>query len=404
MTAFQWFMEKMKLKTGVVSLLLTSLFALSVSAKDSSEHRVQYGFLDTAEKAFEVIPGQKYGLETEMTQMTMEKAIEIVTARLGGEVKKVNYKIYELTGTKIGRMEVKLEINETSLDPNVDWAKVYPDAAIEIVSDPILFEKGEVRLYHEVIQALEAAGAQGTFGADGKINPVSIQVNMGIDISDPQKAVDKAIAVSQNYLNPAHQEQIMEVLQIPDVRKPYLQPYSSGLMEKLFSGNYHPTPEQFHFDFFYRQSLEFELKNDSPWRMSEAEVRARIVALKYPVHVEVIKLNQIKVASLLLKLFPDDPYSKAVVQQGWIKAAPLLEFRNRNNDFNVMRAVKESTGIMVMTDRYQVYDNDTLVSEKTGFTREQIWEMRRAQGAPKSTYQRPARVIMSCSRVLKGAR
>lgn len=397
MAALTHFMEKMILKTSIVSLLL-SIISISASARNPKP--VQYGFLATAERAFEVIPGQTYGLEVEMTRLSMERAAEIIVARLGGKAQRIDYKTIEITGTKIGRMEVKLEVNETSTDPNVDWAKVYPDAAIEIVSDPILFEKGQVRLYHDVIQDMKAAGAQGTFGSDGKINPVSIQVNMGIDTKNAQAAVDKALTISMNYLNENHQPQIMADLQIPEIRKPYLQPYSEGLMERMFSGNYHPTAEQFFFDFFYRQSLEFELKNKSPWKMSDAEVRARIIALGYPVHVEVIKLNQIKVASLLLHLFPNDPYTAAVKEQGWIKAAPILEFRNTNNDFDVMKAVREATGVVVMSQYYQVYDNDTLVAERSGFSREQIWEIRRAQGADRSTFARPKRVIMSCSRVL----
>jgi hypothetical protein len=398
--AFHVFMEKMNFKATVASILLSSIIAVSAGAKP-----VHLGYLETAESAFKMIPNQGYGLEVEMTNMEMERAAEIIVARVGGVATRIDKKTIEILGTTIGnkladkkgRILVKLEVNETSDDPNAKWD---PASAIEIVSDPIVFEQ-EVKDYHDIIQDLKAGGAHGTFGPDGKINAVSIQVNYGMMEGTADERVTKALNIARNYLSPNHQDQAMENLEIPAVRKPYLKPYSKGLMKKLFTHGYNPTAKEFYFDFFYRQSLEFAMNGDqSAWTMSESEVRYRIKGLQYPVDVTVIKLNQIKIASLLLFLFPDDPYTKAVLKQGWIKKAPLIEFRNNNNDFDVMKVVRQTTGVVIMTEKLGVYDNDTEVERRYLLTPEEIWNSRKKNSSTWQNYK-PGSAIMSCQRVLK---
>ena len=131
-------------------------------------------------------------------------------------------------------------------------------------------------------------------------NPVSIQVNYGIkqDSSLDEQAKD-LISVLRNYFSPNHQKQIKDVLKVPDIRWAYLRDYSKGFMSKVFDPGYNPTAADLYFDFFYRQSLEVSMNGDqSVWTMSKDEVKSRIEKLKYPVHVEIIKLNQLKIASL----------------------------------------------------------------------------------------------------------
>ncbi|MNS92418.1 hypothetical protein D3C72_1265560 [compost metagenome] len=335
-----------------------------------------------------------------MTNITMQDAVDILVKRLGGSYYNFDAKTIRIEGSKIGRIDVKLEVNETSDDKTIDWKKLNPKAVIEIVGAPL--NDVATQHYSLAIQDMEKAGAIGTFDLKGDINAVSTQINIGM-IGTPEQKVRMALNYAINYFSPNHQAQIQHTLQIPEVRKPYLRAYSPGYMKQIFTAGYNPTPEQAFFDFFYRQTLEKELgqMGEWAWKMSEAEVRRRVKALGYPVHVDIIKLNQLKLASLFLYLVPNDPMSEAVLKQGWIKAASLIEVRNDNNIFDVMTSKRRARGIYALTEKYGVYDNDTLVSETKGISKELLLKVRRSQSNAWDNYT-PGTPIMSCGRVLTG--
>lgn len=392
-------MEKKNLSARVLSYLLINLVATSAFAQYEPTP-VFHGFLETAEAAYEPSMLDKDGPEVEMTNISMERAAEILVRRLGGHSFRFNAKTIRIEGSKIGRIDVKLEVNETSDDKTIDWKKMNPNDVIEIVGKPL--NHVATRHYSRAIKALEKAGAIGTFGPNGQINAVSAQLNIGMT-GTPQYMVDLGFDVARTVLSPNNQALGQHTWQIPDSRQPYLRAYSPGFMKQLYTSGYRPNEKEAFFDFFYRQTLEKELgeMGEWAWKMSEAEVRRRIIALNYPVHVDVIKLNQFKLASLLLYLNPDDPYAEAIRKQGWIQAASLTEFRNDNNVFNYMTTKKRGRGIVSLVEKIGVYDNDTLVSETLGISKEELWRVRRSQSKAWDNYT-PGTPIMSCRKVLTG--
>ncbi len=331
-------------------------------------------FLYTAETSFfQPIPNQRYGIEIELVNMSQNKVAQILMQQLGGKPSQIDNKTLRILGSKLGNIDVKVEVNETSDDPTIDWSKK-SDQVIEIVTDPILYE--QIAPLDGALDLIHAAGAKGT----EKSNPVSIQINYGMmqPGSNDEKAKD-LLSILRNYFSPEHQQQIKDVLKVPDSRWPYLRDYSKGFMTKVFDPNYNPSAEDLFFDFFYRQSLELSQNGDpAAWSMTKEQVQNQIEKLKYPVHVQIIKLNQLKIASLLLYWFPQDPFSKVILKHGWVKAAPLIEYRNANNDFKVAEKVKQATGIYLASKKYGFYSHDKLMSQLSGVSETDIINLRNA--------------------------
>jgi hypothetical protein len=345
------YMKTQSLKTSVLLFLATTSFAVSASAVD---------FLDSAERHFySPMQNQKFGIEVEMMGLSQEQVVQIVQDRYGGITGISDAKnTIRIANSILGNIEIKLEVNETSDDPNIKWDT--SKNVIELVTEPITYEQ-TVEL-DKAMQELKKAGAIGTNG----INPISIQINVGMMEGTPNQQALEVVDIMRNYYRKSHQEQIRASSLVPNERWLYLQDYSEHLMAKIFDPKYKPTAEQFFFDFIYRQSLEETLVHNkqAAWTMSEADVRALVEKSNYKVHVKITKLNQIKVASLLLKWFPNDPYTKAILKQGWIKAAPLLEYRIFNNDFEVAKKVRQVVGIHQATRKYGAFDHDALMAEK----------------------------------------
>jgi hypothetical protein len=344
-------MKTQSLKTSVLLFLATTSFAVSASAVD---------FLDSAERHFySPMQNQKFGIEVEMMGLSQEQVVQIVQDRYGGITGISDAKnTIRIANSILGNIEIKLEVNETSDDPNIKWDT--SKNVIELVTEPITYEQ-TVEL-DKAMQELKKAGAIGTNG----INPISIQINVGMMEGTPNQQALEVVDIMRNYYRKSHQEQIRASSLVPSERWLYLQDYSEHLMAKIFDPKYKPTAEQFFFDFIYRQSLEETLVHNkqAAWTMSEADVRALVEKSNYKVHVKITKLNQIKVASLLLKWFPNDPYTKSILKQGWIKAAPLLEYRIFNNDFEVAKKVRQVVGIHQATRKYGAFDHDALMAEK----------------------------------------
>lgn len=359
-------MKTQRLITGLLLLVVTTSLSAPAYAWD---------FLDTIQKYFYApMQNQKFGIEVEMMGLHQEVVVRIVQNRFGGITGISDDKgTIRIGNSVIGHIDIKLEVNETDDKPD---SKHEFKGVIELVTEPITEE--QVKLLDVVLEELQQAGAIGTNG----VNPISIQINFGMMEGTPDQQAKLVVKLMRLYYKKSHQEQIRASLNVPKGRWAYLQDYQEGFMNRLFERGYSPNAKEFFFDFFYRQSLEIAMKDpvfglqdikESPWKMSEAEVREIIAKLGYPVFVEIIKLNQMKVASLLLTWFPDDPMTKAVLKQGWIKAAKLIEYRIFNNDFKVWIKLKQVIAmhrIAMFFDR--VFDHDTWVSKKMGISVQEI--------------------------------
>lgn len=358
-------MKTQSLKTSVLVFVAATSLAISAHAVD---------FLDSAEKHFYApMENQRFGIEVEMMGLSQEKIVEIVQNRFGGIAGISDAKnTITIKRSKLGDIDIKLEVNETSDDPNIKWDT--SKNVIELVTQPITYE--ETVLLDETMKDLKRAGAIGTNG----INPISIQINVGMMNGTPDQQAKEVVDLMRNYYRPDHQDQIRAKSQVPAERWLYLQDYSEHLIKKVFDPNYKPTAAEFFFDFIYRQSLEKTLTHNkiAAWTMSEADVREMVEKSGYKVHVEITKLNQVKIASLLLKWFPNDPYTLSILKQGWIKAAPLLEYRIFNNDFEVAKKVRQVVGIHQATKKYGPFDHDTLMAAKMKVSVKTIKNSRKA--------------------------
>jgi hypothetical protein len=348
-------MKTQRLITGLLLLVVTTSLSAPAYAID---------FLATVQKYFYApMPNQKFGIEVEMMGLHQKTVVDIVRNRFGGSPSISDEKgTIKLSGSTIGDIEIKLEVNETDDDPT---KKYEFGGVIEVVTAPI--DEEQVKLLDGVLAELKNAGAVGTDG----VNPISIQINVGMMEGTPEQQVKLVVDIMRTYYKESHQEQIRAALNVPANRWDYLQDYSKGFMNRLFQPGYNPTAKEFYFDFIYRQSLEESLKHnkEAAWTMSEASVRTMIEKLGYPVHVKITKLNQIKVASLMLHWFPEDPYTKSILKQGWIKAAQLLEYRIFNNDFKVWPKVKQVIGIHRVAKLLgRSFDHDTYMAEKLRVT------------------------------------
>ena len=358
----------MKTITKIVNITLLVCLGLITSTANA------VNFLYSAETSFfRPIPNQKYGIEVEMVNMSQQNVAQILIQNLGGTPSQFDNKTLVISNSKIGRIEVKVEVNETSDDKTIDWSNK-SDQVIEVVTDPISYEL--INSLDIALEALHKSGAKGT----EKSNPVSIQINYGMMQSGtPAEKTKDLLSILRNYFSPSHQLQIKNVLKIPDSRWPYLRNYSKGFMTKVFDPNYNPSAEDFYFDFFYRQSLELSSNGDqSAWVLSKDAVRQQIEKLDFPIHVQIIKLNQLKIASLLLYWFPQDHFSKVILKHGWVKAAPLIEYRNANNDFKVAEKVRQATGIYLSSKKYGYYNHDKLMSNLSGVSITDIQNLRNA--------------------------
>jgi hypothetical protein len=200
------------------------------------------------------------------------------------------------------------------------------------------------------VKALPSIGAKGTYGES--VNAVSTQVNFEIAPADmkPEEQVNIVLELLRFYFHEKNIWQIRAEQNIPEQRKPFLGPFSNGFMRKLTSPDYNPTARELFDDFFYRQSAEYLGRYDA-WVKPLAEIQAYVRALpkpvmaKYPQLAKVVKLQSIRASSWLMMMFPDDWYSQMILAEEWAKPHPILEFRDWNNNFDVMTPVREVLGL-----------------------------------------------------------
>lgn len=241
---------------------------------------------------------------------------------------------YKLDIPGLGTTLLKDEANLREDDPTEEDVPV-----LEAVFPPARLEN--LREIQSFLSALKRNGALGTAAG----YPVSIQVNLEIEGSRGDASEFEAVLeLLREYYAPEHQQELQAFLQIPDARKDYLGFYSPEMMLRLNSRFYRPGPRQFYDDFFYRQSLEL-VGEKSAWRWPIEKVKREIRRRNYPIVPKVVKLNSVRISSYLMHLFPDDPYTQAIVKSEWAVPRSLVELRDWNNDFDVEAPVRQALGL-----------------------------------------------------------
>jgi hypothetical protein len=335
------------------------------------------------------------GIEIEFSGITLENTIKIVHRGAGGfvqkEVKTIKTTLshvgpngmvfnelqiseWVINSPSIGKIIIKVDTNQVD-DVSVLNAE---DQVIEIVTSPI---KGEqVAQFQKLVDHLKEAGARGT--ADGF--PVSIQYNTEMNHGDVATFNWKyLINLLRVYLSPAHHKQRQLVLRVPEFRLPYVSDYSPGFLKRLENESYDPSPREFYDDFVYRQSLEV-LGFSEAWTMTIDQAQTLLLAQKNPIVPKVVKQNSLRISSLLVRAFPEDPMSRLYFESGWVSPYPIIEWREFNNDFQVLLHYGEVIGLMKMVDTFGVFDHDHLMEKLSGVDKKMIKELRQQVWASKS--------------------
>jgi hypothetical protein len=325
----------------------------------------------------------RVGIEIEFTGISIDEAMVVIQRVLGG---KLDYsdipwemKITEADGTIKdvqlvyhrgrlkkssvgGRLVIKPEYNDTSGITSLE--NMNKKVIIELLTDPGPIQFPGVVELQKALDALKAEGAIGTR------NDVAVSLQVNVEIGEGKRENFKArhiVNLLRNYMREEHRSQIMERFNVPDIRLPFIQPLSPGFMDRLLDPNYDPTLEELKDDAIYRQLKELLGERKRAWSAPIEEIRQEV--LKYIIDTDafsskdsplfrVIKFSPIKVASLLLYSFPEDPLARLVTKNLWIKLIPAVEFRDRNNDFDVITAVKQAVGMVRASETYGsfVYD------------------------------------------------
>jgi hypothetical protein len=349
--------------------------------------------LDTAENIFfQPDDRTRTGIEVEFAGMTPEKAASVVARAIGGKIVKRTTPIkttvdriladgtkvykealmthYIIEGSRIGEVDLKPENNQTSDFEDLDLSKVI----VELVTEPIRYS--QIPDLQRALNALRAAGATGT----SPTTAVSAQVNAEIAEGGYEKAIsqnniDSVVNLLRAYMKPEHRKMIREHLRAPEIRQPFVGDYSPGFMTKLLNPSYRPTARELYDDYIYRQSFEL-LGEKEAWSLPIEIVRTMLLNHQNPIVPRVVKLNAVRISSLLMFLFPDDPMTKLYKDSGWAVARPLIEFREWNNEFDILSPVKQVLGLIEGSKLYGNYDHDTLVEALTGVSAQSLKDLR----------------------------
>lgn len=330
---------------GFKHFLLVFLFGAQLWADGSGS------FLKTLENNyFYDYETQRFGIEIEFTNVSLEHSAEIAKTLLGGTIIKTKSRegldVVIVKGSSIGDFKIKVETNQTgeAISDKSEW--VY-----EIVGPPLTFEKN--LLLQKFLTQLKLAGAKGS--EEGK--PVSIQTNTEKQFINTSRMVTDAdiefeFRVMRNfYIN---HDQIMGELAPVESRLKYIQPLSDGMMKRMMDPNYEPTAKQILNDYIYRQSLEL-LGNPQAWTLHISEVKKILARMDYPIVKRVAKLNSYRFSSILMYRFPRDPYLAKYKENTWTFSAPITEQRARNNDFDIISAIKQIVALRNATKKHGLF-------------------------------------------------
>ncbi len=319
----------------------------------------------------------RVGIEVEFTGITVEEAIAIVQKAIGGNInyKNVNWpmmivesdgRVHEVDlvqhrgviskNATQGNIVIKPEFNDTSGVTTRE--NIQTKVVIELLTSP-----GPIRFpgVVELQKALDQLQKHGAIGTRADV-AVSLQVNVEIAGGKAEHIKAKDIVnLLRNYLRAEHRQQIMDRYNVPEARMQYIQPISPGFMERLLDSGYNPTLLQLKDDAIYRQLKELLGDRERAWSAPIPEIRREV--MDYVIKTDafnskdsplfrVIKFSPLKVASLLFYAFPKDPLGLLAEKNLWIKLIPAVEFRDRNNDFQVVTAVREAVGMVRASETF----------------------------------------------------
>ncbi|OFZ21753.1 MAG: hypothetical protein A2X94_15815 [Bdellovibrionales bacterium GWB1_55_8] len=344
---------------------------------------------DAASTFFNPEDKTRLGIEVEFKGLSPEASANEVARVLGGEVGtrtstiKTDIKGYgadgkpiynEFTSTQyvvkdssIGDVVLKLETNQIDDVGKIDYDKMI----VELITEPIQYP--QVEKLEDALKGLERIGAKGT----DRYTAVSTQVNMEMFAGRREDvSVPKILDLMRAYLRPEHKAQIDAHLKVPALRKPYVSSYSDGFMKKLLDPQYKPTERELFDDFFYRQSME-RLGDKKAWTDPLKKVQARFFAHPNPIVPSVVKQNSLRVSSLLMWMFPDDPVTHLIHDAGWAVPRPLVEFREWNNTFTAAEPARQALGLKEAAYKYGYFDHDSLMQELTGMDGKVLPKLRR---------------------------
>jgi hypothetical protein len=327
---------------------------------------------------------KRVGIEMEMSGLSFEQLEPILKKYF--DVSEVTRPSKLETHLKIPEGTIKLKIEGDAWRFEGDDAKYAAQikqdilhAPREIVFPPLTYQRTSV--LQALSNDLEKAGAIGTTAN----HAVAFQVNyeFGALRDDPRRVRD-LVDVMRTYYDAENMKQIDNELHVPAKRREFLNDITPGFRKKLFNPAYTPDLEEFFTDYIYRQSAElFGYKN--AWSASLPELQKFMAKLEDPVHPTVIKMQRVRVSSLLLEAFPNDPLVKTIVASRWAVPAPIIEFREFNMVFgNVDRDIRASLGLVNSVRKYGYYRHDRLMSALTGVPESDFPRLRRkeAEGVP----------------------
>lgn len=373
---------KVKSLLSFFCFVIFVLFTHSISFAQDMLHDMEKIF-------FTVGDNTRVGIEVEFKGLQALRSAEIVKEELGGTIEQIDEVIkttikghdsygkplyneiinreYVVRKTLLGDILLKPETNQVTDESMVESKEMI----VELVTEPIQ-EKDASKL-DSVLLKIKNAGAMGT----DLETAISTQINVEMFNGVRKNAqVGTVINLMRGYLRPEHKNQIDERLQVPDIRKPYVEGYSKKMMKLLLDPEYKPTWRNLYDDFIYRQSLEV-LGDKRAWTDPIELVRERLLNRSDAVVPKVVKQNCLRISSLLMWIFPEDPMSKLYDETGWAKARPLVEFREWNNDFVVSSPVRQALGLMSAVKKYGYFDHDQLVSQLTGVDVKALVQLRK---------------------------
>lgn len=243
----------------------------------------------------------------------------------------------------------------------------------EIVLPPMTYK--DIGAIQALTEALQSAGMTGT----GPGEAVSTQVNVEMpSLLESPRNVANLVNLLRVYSWPAHFQQIRARIRPPEIRHEYLGELSPGFLRKLRDPFYNPGARELFDDYLYRQSLELQGRADA-WTMGIDQARKALLSQPEPSEPRIVKMQRLRVSSLLLLAFPDDPLSRQIVADEWARPAPIVEFREFNTDFKTKDAVERALGLIRSVERFGFYDHDDLVSRLTGVSKADIGLIRQTR-------------------------
>lgn len=325
---------------GVQSVVILALLVpFALAAETLSELARRYNF----------DKNQNVGIEIEFIGLALDKTAHALADELGGVLKiklntvdgidstgkivKFSTRKFKVNGTSVGQIIVKFEDNGFNNKTFFDHAG--KSRTIEIVSPPM--REHELAMFDRGIRKIESLGAIGTAGE----NPVSLQINVEIaGAAVPKRAPSYLIKLIRDYFSEPNYSIIQSEWNVPRVRMGYVGRPSEGLLKRLRSPNYHPRLRQFYDDVMYRQAYEMLIDESQAWTLKIEVVRKAVLAFlntnSFEAALRVYKWNDIKLTSLMMYWFPNDPLSQLLDESTWFKPIPAIEFRAPNNDFNTI--------------------------------------------------------------------